>query len=68
MVEGAVVKAHCSRCERDKAVDLGPIAEKMGRDFSLWNRRPKCATCGERVFFWAMRPGAGTWPTNMTDD
>ncbi len=40
----------CPTCHRCSDIDLGRLAERVGRDWYFINRRwpVKCATCGER--------------------
>lgn len=52
--EGIRVTATCQTCNRDKDVDLAMMADKLGRDYELWNRRPRCNMtpgCAGRVLF-----------------
>lgn len=46
MDAGAEVKAYCTRCDVARPADLGAIAEKFGRSYSLWDRRPPCKVQG----------------------
>lgn len=65
--EGALVRAHCERCDRERVVDLHRIQRAKGPLYSLWLRTAPCRTsqCRGRVWFSAQRPDAGIWPTNM---
>jgi hypothetical protein len=65
--EGAIVRAHCSECGKERLVDLQRIQRAKGPLYSLWLRTAPCRTnpCRGRVWFSAMRPDAGVWPTNM---
>ena len=65
--EGAIVRAHCSECGKERLVDLQRIQRAKGPLYSLWLRTAPCRTnpCRGRVWFSAMRPDAGIWPTNM---
>jgi len=51
----AIVHACCSRCNLWRPANLQAIADMMGRDYSLWDRRPRCSTpgCNAAIFFHA---------------
>lgn len=52
--EGIDVRAKCSTCGACKDVNLPALAEKLGRQFDLWGRRPRCTMtrgCPGRVLF-----------------
>lgn len=65
--EGAVVRVICGTCSRERMANLQRIADAKGRDFSLYDRAPRCWVqgCPGRLFFSAARPDAGTRPTNL---
>ena len=67
IAEGALVRAHCDRCAKERVVDLRRVERAKGPLYSLWLRTAPCRTsgCRGRVWFSAQRPDAGTWPTNM---
>ena len=49
-----VVAASCSRCGyHKKRVELQPIIDRFGADYSLFDKRPRCRTkgCSGRVLF-----------------
>jgi len=57
----------CVKCGKEKAVDLKALAEIKGRDYSLWNRSPRCSLtegCPGRIRFF-VGPG---WPTADFDE
>lgn len=60
--EGNVtIYARCDKCEVYQQVDLPALIEKVGRDYSLWDRHPRCTLtpgcAGRIVFSWS----TGTW-------
>jgi hypothetical protein len=68
--EGAEVRVYCSTCGYRKVADLAAIAAARGPGFSLWGKRSTCPTegCQSTVWFSAVRPGSGAWPTNLKGD
>lgn len=55
---GTVVNACCSTCGLWRRVDVAKLAERRGRDFSLWDKRSTCPTirddgqrCAGHVFY-----------------
>lgn len=48
--EGAQIKAWCDKCNETRLVDYDRLIAQKGPDYSLINRRSKCA-CGGWVFF-----------------
>lgn len=48
---GCKVRVICTKCRGHRDVDLGALAEKVGRDYSLINRRSHCR----------MTPGCTGW-------
>jgi len=39
---GQLVKAHCNRCGKWREIDLVELAARVGRDYSLIDRRCRC--------------------------
>lgn len=65
--EGIEIRASCSKCREWKVVDLVALAVIKGRDFDLWNRRPRCTItpgCPGRAMF--LYSGRGVF-RNMRD-
>lgn len=65
---GVRCRASCNKCDRWKDVDLVALAEKVGRDFDLWNKRPRCKSTpgcdGNGRFF---QDGSGGFFNVMSD-
>jgi hypothetical protein len=43
---GHTAYAYCSTCNTYRDIDLPALIEKVGREYSLWNRRSRCRTEG----------------------
>lgn len=52
------VEARCNKCDFRQAVDIAALAEKVGHDYKLWDRRSPCRHCGGWVRFFGARGGA----------
>lgn len=62
---GTVVMATCNRnCGfTRKPIDLDPIMEKFGADYSLWDKRQTCPTCkARRSVIFMCRPAGPITP------
>ena len=62
---GGVVQVWCDRCRGSAEVDLTALAEKVGRDYSLVDRRCRCrltpGCIGWNCFRYATGPHAIRW-------
>lgn len=66
--QNVAVTARCRTCHAVHAVDLLALIDKVGCDYSLWNRSPRCTLtpgCAGRVHF---RWTTGTWTHAFEDD
>lgn len=55
---GTEVYATCSGCGWTlKPLPLDPIIEKLGADYSLFDKRSKCRECPNGVVIYLYRPG-----------
>lgn len=43
---GIQAKAFCTRCKLDLLIDIPALIEKVGPDYSLYNRRSRCKVPG----------------------
>lgn len=51
---GTVVRVMCESCGQWHDLDLPAVAARLGRDFDLWGRRPRCKLtpgCPGRAYF-----------------
>ena len=58
-----LVITRCTRCRTEMRVPLKAVVRVRGRNFSLWNRRPRCLVvgCGAPMIYRAMPPGCSTY-------
>lgn len=65
-----MIRAWCGTCRRSKEIDIVALAAKVGRDYSLLNRRCRCRLkpgCpGWNQFSYAY--GRSTWPQHLVDE
>lgn len=40
------IEVRCNKCELNQPVDIAALAEKMGLDYRLWDRRSRCKQPG----------------------
>lgn len=61
---GGSLKTVCAKCQVWRDVDPAPIIAKMGPDFDLYDRRPRCKEpgCPGRVTFMAGQPNTWNMP------
>lgn len=69
--EGRVlVRASCTYCKGSRDIDIAALAAKVGRDYSLVNRRCRCRILpgcpGWNRFYYAM--GRNTWTRHLFDE
>jgi hypothetical protein len=61
------IKARCRTCQRSRAIDIAALAARLGRDYSLCNRRTRCRLTpgcrGWNVFGYS----TGTWVHHLFD-
>ncbi len=71
--KGWDVISRCTRCHTQTHVPLKAVLRVRGRNFSLWNRRPRCLVvgCAAPMIYMAKPPGCFTyrdldavWPAN----
>jgi hypothetical protein len=64
--ERAELTAVCTKCA-SRPASLEKLFAAKGPHFTLWNKTFPCPRplCPGRVWFYACRPGANTWPTMM---
>lgn len=68
VADGGGAWVSCSRCRTWEPLDLAKLVIRRNPLFSLWNRRPPCPKCGERLSFHGHHaPGARVIPF-FTDD
>ena len=53
------VEGRCNKCSYTKPVDIAALAEKVGKDYQLWDRRSPCrqSGCDGWVRFYSARGG-----------
>jgi hypothetical protein len=59
--------AECHTCHSQQKIDLEALAAKVGRDYSLWNRRCRCRWTPGCKGFTVFMCGGG-WPHVMADE
>jgi len=64
---GHTAMAECETCRGHQDIDLPALAERVGRDYSLWNRRSPCRLTPGCKGWMVYRCGPG-WPHLMADD
>jgi hypothetical protein len=65
--QGHTAFAECRTCHKQQEIDIAALIAKVGRDYSLWNRRQRCKLtdgCPGQVVF-LCGPG---WPHLMADE
>ena len=68
MIDGGhTAMAECSSCRGHRDIDLVALAAKVGRDYSLWNRRSPCRLTDGCKGWMVYRCGPG-WPHLMADE
>jgi hypothetical protein len=68
MVDGGhTAMAECATCRGHQDIDLAKLIAKVGREYSLWNRRSPCRLTPGCTGFMVYRAGPG-WPHLMADD
>lgn len=59
------IRVHCRKCREHRDLDIPALIEKVGRDYTLLNKRTRCRITpgcrGWNVFFYS----TGTWTHNM---
>jgi hypothetical protein len=57
----------CTTCKAHRQIDLPALIEKVGPDYSLWNRRCRCRLT-DGCMGWNRFFVGGGWPTKSWDD
>jgi hypothetical protein len=65
--QGHTAMAECATCRGHHDIDLAQLIEKVGRDYSLWNRRSRCRLTEGCPGWVVFRCGPG-WPHLMADE
>ena len=68
MIDGGFeAYAECHTCHGHQVIDLEALAAKVGRDYSLWNRRCECRWTPGCKGYTVFLCGGG-WPYLMADE
>ena len=65
--QGHEAYAWCGTCDQRWEIDLPKLVEKVGPEYSLWNRRSRCRTNGCSGYM-VYKCGKTGWPHLMADE
>lgn len=64
--QGHTAQAFCRKCHSYRDIDIAALIAKVGRDYSLWNRRSPCRLSKNCTGWVVFECGPG-WPHLMAD-